>query len=247
MKSIPVFSTSWLFVLFFFLFQNNVNTQLGISPVIIATITDKPTLAMIENSTPVNARLLRKALSPPVTIRNFFKPCSKFNETKIMKKMTTDTGNCQADTRNDDKTGTLTKSTEKLSNHELHESSSFKNRDTTHTDKDTTHTDDKDTTHTDDKDTTHTDKNTECKRTPTVSDSKPNDKCKKTTLKRAAQENLPRKDSGKRCKKQGSILQSFHNSTRSHESRRCPICNSPFSPTLTNQEINDHMDNCLIE
>ena len=189
---------------------------------IIATITDKPTLAMIENSTPVNERLLRKALSPPITIRNFFKPCAKSNETKTMKKMTTDTGNCQADTCNDDKTCTITESTEKRSNHGQHETPSFKNGDT--------------------------DKNTQCKRTPSVSDSKPNDKCKKaTTLKRAAQENLPRKDSGKRCKKQGSILQSFQNSAHSHESKRCPICNLPLSPTLTNQEINDHMDNCLIE
>ena len=67
----------------FFLFQNNINLQLGIAPVIVPMLTDKSCLALIEDSTPVNVRLLKKAFNPPVTIKTFFKPSSKPNDPEI--------------------------------------------------------------------------------------------------------------------------------------------------------------------
>ena len=47
-------------------------------------LTDKSNPATIEDSTPVNSRLLKKATNPPVTIKNFFKPSSKASESEIL-------------------------------------------------------------------------------------------------------------------------------------------------------------------
>jgi hypothetical protein len=47
-------------------------------------LTDKSNSATIEDSTPVNNRLLKKALSPPITIKNFFKPSSKASDPCVL-------------------------------------------------------------------------------------------------------------------------------------------------------------------
>lgn len=180
---------------------------------IMPMLTDKSKPATIEDSTPVNSRLLKKALSPPITIKNFFKPSSKASDPEIF----TAKAECSSDntslSSNDksvlDEEDTRT-SCESESTKNIKKGSQFF----------------------------------------VTSMSKSSDKGKlsakgETKLKRAAESSLTRKDSAKRCKKQGNILSSLQNSNQ--QRRECPICKITFSATANNKEINDHMDSCLIE
>lgn len=193
-------------------------------PVIIPTATDKPTLAMVENSTPVDLRLLRKAMNPPVTIEKFFKPRSKLSDKRTLIEITLDSSN--SNSHSDYVTNVTRCATQETTTHfyqhELRGTPSCTN--------------------------SNFDKEMPSERKSGDADNFPTNVGRhETTLKRVAEDNLPRKDPIKRSKKQGSILLSFQNSCRSQETRQCPICKSPLSPSLSNQEINDHMDVCLIE
>jgi hypothetical protein len=175
--------------------------------VIVPLLADKTNSATIEDSTPVNGRLLKKAMSPPITIKNFFKPASKASEPEIR----TERAECSG------KTSSLI-SNEKSVVEDYRNSDEFNPNTTSQyfgTNKATSSGKDK--------------KNLKGG----------------SKLKRAAESSLTRKDSAKRCKKQGNILSSLQSSNR--QRKECPICNITFSPTANNKEINDHMDGCLIE
>ena len=177
-------------------------------------LTDKSSMATIEDSAPVNSRLLKKALSPPVTIKSFFKPSCKASDPEgSAGKAEGSSNTCSFSSI--DKSVDVDKSAETTC-----ESGS----------------------------TNKAEKTSHLSLTSTMSKLKNNGKNKsigETKLKRAAESILTRTDSAKRCKKQGSILNSLQN--LNWQRRECPICKVIFSPTATNQEINDHMDNCLIE
>lgn len=190
---------------------------MGIAPVIMPMLTDKSSMATIEDSTPVNSRLLKKALSPPITIKSFFKPSCKASDPEGSAGKAEGSSNTCSFSLVDKSVDVdqLDKSAETTC-----ESGSINKAETT----------------------------SHLSMTSTMSKLRNNGKNKskgETKLKRAAESILTRPDSVKRCKKQGNILNSLQNSN--WQRRECPICKTIFSPTANNQEINDHMDNCLIE
>ena len=174
-------------------------------------LTDKANLATVEDSTAVNVRLLKKALTPPITITNFFKPSSKTNDPGVS-------------TVENDCSTIYAKFNDNLNDQSIvleeAETSSCG--------------------------TASQNRKTASPYFVNQSKTKSSTKCE-SKLKRAAEDNLSRKDSAKRCKKQGNILSSLKNSSRQQEKRECPICKITFGATASNKEINDHMDDCLIE
>ena len=176
-------------------------------------LTDNSCSATIEDSTPVCSKFLKKALSPPVTIRNFFKPSSKKNDPKVCIKK----AECSKDSSSvgiNDESVVVEDSQAFTCGSEPCSSSGSSNN------------------------------TTSLYFIKTQLDKGNNSLKSGTKLKRAAESSLTRKNSAKRCKKQGNILNSIQNSS---QRRECPICNITFSPTANNKEINDHMDSCLIE
>ena len=187
---------------------------MGIAPVIMPMLTDKSSMATIEDSTPVNSRLLKKALSPPITIKNFFKPSSKTSDPESL----TGKAECSSNACN-------VSSTDKSVHVEEDTQASYE-----------LGSDEKVET------TSHFFVTSMSKLS---NNNGKNISKNESKLKRAAESNLTRKDSAKRCKKQGNIFNSLQNSN--WQRRECPICKTTFSPTTNNKEINDHMDNCLIK
>lgn len=177
-------------------------------------LTDKSSIATIEDSTPVNSRLLKKALTPPITIKNFFKPSSKAVDPESL------TGKAECSS-NECSLTSIDKSVhvEKDTRTSCEPGSSKKVEITSHF--------------------------FVTSMPKSSNNNEKNISKNESKLKRAAESNLTRRDSAKRCKKQGNIFNSFQNSN--WQRRECPICKTTFSPTTNNKEINDHMDTCLIE
>ena len=168
---------------------------MGIAPVIMPMLTDATNLTTFEEPTIVNTTLLKKALAPPVNIRNFFKP----SKPAVTEKTTL--GN--------------SKNMGVTSTHKC-ESKYFETR-------------------------------AFCK---PPNDAKNKTNSMKGTASMSENNKRPSESSFnqigiKRCKRQGSILNSLNTSTV--ERKRCPICKKIFGVTTNNKEVNDHIDSCLIK
>ena len=188
--------------------------QLGIVPVIIPNVADKSTVITVEPFSSVDLRLLKKALSPPVTIKNFFRPCPSENNTS---KALQSSGLSSQSEKTVDSTERLIsdpgQSTLPGSTNGIPQGNSSSG-----------------------------------KKSVVLGNTLKIRAKQDATLKRPAEDSLQRTDSMKRCKKQGSILTAFQNSSRLAQTpMQCPICKTSFSPSASNKAINEHMDNCLIK
>lgn len=218
---------------------------------IMPMLTDKSKPATVEDSAPVIPRLLKKAFSPPVTIKNFFKPSFKSSKTEVSAAK-----GASSSSSSEFSTGKVTPASSncKVSAGEVAADSSKSKVSTAEvaSNSDVSMERIKCSSH----NSSHNNpvlvekaSRISCKSGSTTSQA--TSQCFLNRLPKSGQKrkpngksNLMRKDSAKRCKKQENILSSLMSSKQRKE---CPICKIHFSIMASNEEINDHMDTCLIE
>lgn len=162
------------------------------------------TVTVIEPETPVNRKTLTKALTPPVTIKNFFKPTAKPDN------------NTQENSENQDNSENSESSTSKSVKHET-KSANLKVKGAV-------------------------DENSSPKHNPLTATNKG---IKRTASSSSLSSSVAKKP------KQSSIMASFVKQTVKQEEKKikaltCPICNIVFEQGTTNQDLNTHIDNCIL-
>ena len=185
-------------------------------------------LPVIEPPAPVNQKCLNKALTAPLTIKNFFKPVATATKTK--KEVESNHSESKADlpevgskeeNGEDDRENVRSKYFQK----NVDDKSSLPNG--------------------------RLDLKSEDQSSETGSKQPTLDSMFGRGTKRSADGDFHKSSSRKRAK-QGSIQGMFSKQKQKSVERKlkeqsCPICGTQFKATALNTEINHHVDNCLIE
>ncbi|KAL5004376.1 hypothetical protein ScPMuIL_017832 [Solemya velum] len=191
---------------------------------------------VLEEVGPVNPRCLRHAVTPPVTLKNFFKPLIK-KETTSLKEMNTTNQICiktgtEADLSNMKKNSSKKSGNENEINYEAFCQ-----------------------TLSEGKRKSRLSPNSDCakvvqlcKTEDSLSSTKlsQNETANRLSKKRSA-ESLNSVQRNKKPK-QSTLFTSFaRQNSKKLEEKKCPVCQKIFEKDETNQTINEHIDNCLIE
>ncbi len=205
-------------------FQTIVNeVEIVPTPVDPCIVNIKVNTIVQEDVAPVKPKCLSKALTPPITIKNFFKPAVKGH----------DIGKKGSESESFKENGDIYHSRSECSkvNSDGEVPSDYEVQDAAQTGAESN------------KDTQSEKDSLE---KPVLTS-----KCAKKGQKRTLNDMFS-KTPAKKAKKQGNIMNLFakqktEKEPKDKKSSTCPICNKEFDRGAWNTDINNHIDNCLIE
>lgn len=183
---------------------------------------------VVEKVAPVNPRCFRRAMTPPITLKTFFKPLVK-KETTDNKELGMTNEICQSPKTTE--TAVEGNSSEKnVNGNEMKYEDFCQTLNGKKSEKKLSSN-------------SSGDKNAElCK----IEENSPNDTAERLSRKRPAKSS----DSVQKSKraKQSTLFSSFAKQKEMKvEEKKCPICQTTFANDVTSDAINSHIDSCLIE